>query len=105
VCTEISRKLAFGIFDYNHQLEVYAPNQEKAVLKIRKTLLITFFGLGIGLALAVLLKVLQQQFSFLMITPTFPYPVVFEWDNVWIVVATIVLFGMLSSWIASGTVT
>jgi lipoprotein-releasing system permease protein len=48
---------------------------------------------------------LQQQFSFLMITATLPYPVVFEWDNVWIVVATIVLLGMLSSWIASGTVT
>jgi lipoprotein-releasing system permease protein len=68
-------------------------------------LLITFFGLGIGLALAILLIVLQQQFSFLMITATLPYPVVFEWDNVWIVVATIVLLGMLSSWIASGTVT
>jgi lipoprotein-releasing system permease protein len=68
-------------------------------------LLITFFGLGIGMALAILLIVLQQQFSFLMITASMPYPVVFEWDNVWIVVATIVLLGMLSSWIASGTVT
>ena len=68
-------------------------------------LLITFFGLGIGMALAILLIVLQQQFSFLMITASMPYPVVFEWDNVLIVVTTIALLGMLSSWIASGTVT
>jgi lipoprotein-releasing system permease protein len=40
-----------------------------------------------------------------MITASMPYPVVFEWDNVLIVVTTIALLGMLSSWIASGTVT
>jgi lipoprotein-releasing system permease protein len=40
-----------------------------------------------------------------MITASMPYPVLFEWENVAIVVTTIVLLGLLSSWIASGTVT
>jgi lipoprotein-releasing system permease protein len=40
-----------------------------------------------------------------MITETMPYPVLFEWNNVLIVVSTIVLLGIISSWIASGTVT
>jgi lipoprotein-releasing system permease protein len=40
-----------------------------------------------------------------MITTSMPYPVLFEWKNVAIVVTTIVLLGLLSSWIASGTVT
>lgn len=68
-------------------------------------LLITFFGLCVGLALAVLLILAQQHFSVIMITASMPYPVLFEWENVAIVVTTIVLLGLLSSWIASGTVT
>lgn len=68
-------------------------------------LLITFFGLCVGLALAALLILAQQHFSVIMITTSMPYPVLFEWKNVAIVVTTIVLLGMLSSWIASGTVT
>jgi lipoprotein-releasing system permease protein len=40
-----------------------------------------------------------------MITASMPYLVVFEWDNVLIVVTTIALLGKLSSRIASGTVT
>ncbi|MFD2908312.1 ABC transporter permease [Flavobacterium ardleyense] len=67
-------------------------------------ILITFFGLLIGLALAILIIVLQQQYSFIMITATMPYPVSFEWANIGIVVATIVILGLISSWIASGTV-
>ena len=68
-------------------------------------ILITFFGLLIGLTLAILIILAQQHFSFIMITETMPYPVLFEWNNVLIVVSTIVLLGIISSWIASGTVT
>ena len=68
-------------------------------------LLITFFGLCVGLALAALLILAQQHFSVIMITASMPYPVLFEWENVAIVVTTIALLGLLSSWIASGTVT
>jgi lipoprotein-releasing system permease protein len=68
-------------------------------------ILITFFGLAIGLALAILIILVQQQFAFIMITESMPYPVLFEWKNVFIVVSTIFLLGIISSWIASGTVT
>lgn len=67
-------------------------------------IIITLVGLLVGLGVAVLFIVLQQQFSFIMITPTMPYPVLFEWQNIIIVVMTIVILGFISSWIASGTV-
>ena len=67
-------------------------------------IIITTFGLVIGLALAITIILLQQQYSLIMITPTMPYPVVFEWRNIGIVIMTIVILGTVSSWIASGTV-
>ena len=66
-------------------------------------IIITLFGLFIGLALAIGIVILQQQFSFIMITPTMPYPVLFEWSNILIVLSTIIILGIVSSWIASGT--
>ncbi|MCW1147969.1 ABC transporter permease [Flavobacterium lacisediminis] len=67
-------------------------------------IIITLFGLVIGLGLAIVIILLQQYFSFIMITPTMPYPVLFEWQNMVIVIMTIVILGLVSSWIASGTV-
>ena len=67
-------------------------------------IMITMFGLFIGLGLATGIILLQQHFSFIMITPTMPYPVLFEWQNMLIVIMTIVILGLISSWIASGTV-
>lgn len=66
-------------------------------------IIITLFGLFTGLALAIGIVMLQQQFSFIMITPTMPYPVLFEWSNILIVLSTIIMLGIISSWIASGT--
>jgi lipoprotein-releasing system permease protein len=66
-------------------------------------IIITLFGLFIGLALAIGIVILQQQFSFIMITPSMPYPVLFEWSNILIVLSTIIILGIVSSWIASGT--
>lgn len=67
-------------------------------------IIITLFGLVIGLLLAIAIILLQQQYSFIMITPTMPYPVLFEWQNMMIVIMTILILGIVSSWIASGTV-
>ena len=67
-------------------------------------IIITLFGLTIGLSLAIAIILLQQQYSFIMITPTLPYPVLFEWQNMVIVIMTILILGIVSSWIASGTV-
>jgi lipoprotein-releasing system permease protein len=67
-------------------------------------IIITVFGLTIGLSLAIAMILLQQHYSFIMITPTMPYPVIFEWQNMIIVIMTIIILGIASSWIASGTV-
>ena len=67
-------------------------------------IIITVFGLTIGLSLAIAIILLQQHYSFIMITPTMHYPVIFEWQNMAIVIMTIIILGIASSWIASGTV-
>ena len=79
---------------------------QKAIRNIFFTqgIIITLFGLIIGLGFAIGIILLQQHFSFIMITPTMPYPVLFEWQNMLIVIMTIVILGLISSWIASGTV-
>ena len=69
-----------------------------------QAIIIPFFGLTIGVSLAIAIILLQQQDSFIMITPTMPYPVIFEWQNMVIVIMTILILGIVSSWIASGTV-
>ncbi len=66
--------------------------------------IITCFGLGLGLFLGSMLILLQQNYEFLMITEGIPYPVAFKYQNVVLVVLTILILGFLSSWIASGRV-
>ena len=67
-------------------------------------IIITLFGLTTGLSLAIVIILLQQQYALITITPTMPYPVLFEWQNMAIVIITIITLGIVSSWIASGTV-
>ena len=58
----------------------------------------------IGLVLGVVLVFLQQYYQFIMITPTMAYPVIFNFENVLIVLGTIALLGYLASAIAAGSV-
>ena len=67
--------------------------------------LLTFIGGVLGLLLGIIIVVSQQQFNLIMITPTLAYPVVFNTENVVIVLATIFIFGFLASFIASSRVT
>jgi lipoprotein-releasing system permease protein len=67
--------------------------------------LLSVFGGLIGLLLGVLLVLFQQQFQFIMITPTLAYPVVFTLENAGIVLGTITVLGISASWIASSRVT
>jgi lipoprotein-releasing system permease protein len=66
--------------------------------------LLSFFGGLIGLALGIILVILQQQYELIMITPTLAYPVVFSLENVLIVMTTIVTLGFTASLIASSRV-
>jgi len=66
--------------------------------------LLSVFGGILGLFLGIIFVVLQQQFNWVMITPTLAYPVVFSLENVLIVLATIITLGVLASLIASSRV-
>ncbi|WP_298221430.1 FtsX-like permease family protein [Flavobacterium sp.] len=76
----------------------------RKIFLLQGTLLSVFGGI-IGLALGIIIVLIQQRFEVIMITPTLAYPVVFSIQNVLIVLATIVSLGILASWIASSRVT
>ena len=58
----------------------------------------------IGIAIGALAVFLQHQFQLIMITETLAYPVVFTFENVLIVLATIVSLGCIATLIASSRV-
>jgi lipoprotein-releasing system permease protein len=66
--------------------------------------LLTCFGGLIGVVLGVILIGSQQLFGWLMITPSLAYPVALNWENLGVVLATIVLLGVLASLIASSRI-
>lgn len=66
--------------------------------------LLTVFGGFIGLVLGCIVVIIQQHFKLIMITESLAYPVVFSFQNVFIVMGTIIILGILSSYIASSRV-
>ncbi|MDO6803904.1 ABC transporter permease [Wenyingzhuangia sp. 1_MG-2023] len=66
--------------------------------------LLNVVGMCVGLVLGIVLIYLQITYELIMITPTIAYPVSFEWQNVWVVCLTIVIFGALASLLASGRI-
>lgn len=75
----------------------------RKIFFLQGTLLSVFGGI-FGLILGIGIVVLQQQFQLIMITPTLAYPVIFSFQNVAIVLATIISLGVVASWIASSRV-
>ena len=75
----------------------------RKIFLLQGTLLSVFGGI-IGLVLGMVLVLLQQQYELIMITPTLAYPVVFSFENVLIVMGTIVILGFVASLIASSRV-
>lgn len=66
--------------------------------------LVTFLGGIIGLVLGIIIVLIQQQYEVVMITQSLAYPVIFNIQNIVIVLATIFILGFLASWIASSRV-
>lgn len=66
--------------------------------------LLTILGMTIGLVIGILLVIIQQKFSWFMITESIPYPVEFRWTNLSIVIVTIVILGYFASKIASARI-
>lgn len=67
--------------------------------------LLTIIGGIIGLGIGIIVVVIQEQYELIMITESLAYPVVFTFQNVLIVMGTIITLGIISSLIASSRVT
>ena len=67
--------------------------------------ILTLTGGSIGLILGIIIVLLQQKYNLVMVTPSMPYPVIFNIENLVIVLATIFSLGFISSLIASSRVT
>ncbi|SCY59616.1 ABC transporter permease [Flavobacterium caeni] len=75
----------------------------RRIFLLQGTLVCVIGGL-FGLLLGSIIVLVQQQFQLIMITPSLAYPVVYSWQNVLVVFATIVSLGFIASWIASSRV-
>ncbi|WP_395046504.1 ABC transporter permease [Flavobacterium sp.] len=78
------------------------PDLRKIFL-LQGTLLTVFGGL-IGLFLGIIIVLIQQYFKVVMITESLAYPVIFNLQNVAIVLATIITLGVMASFIAGSRV-
>lgn len=79
------------------------PRQLKSVFFWQGTMA-SVVGAVIGIVLGTVVVVLQQHFGFVRISPTLSYPVAIEPLNVVVVFITIVVLGLIASWIASSRV-
>jgi lipoprotein-releasing system permease protein len=66
--------------------------------------ILTFSGGIIGLILGIIIVLIQQYFKVIMITQSLAYPVIFNTQNIVIVLGTIFSLGFVASWIASSRV-
>ncbi|MBC7493755.1 MAG: ABC transporter permease [Flavobacterium sp.] len=67
--------------------------------------LLSFIGGVFGILLGIGVVIFQQQTNFIMVSESLPYPVIFNFFNLFVVLATIVLLGFAASLIASSRVT
>lgn len=68
-------------------------------------ILLTCFGLTIGISIGVTAVLLQKKYHFFMITQNLAYPVAFTWSNLITVIITIIILGVVASKIASNQIT
>jgi lipoprotein-releasing system permease protein len=67
--------------------------------------LMTILAGTIGLILGIVIVFLQKQFALIMLTPSLPYPVELKIINVFVVLATLIVLGILASKLASQRIT
>lgn len=96
------------ILDKKHNLKTLL-NLGSTISEVRRIfylqgVLMTVIGGIIGIAIGVIIVLLQLQFDLVMITATLPYPVKIELFNIGLVFITIVLLGIIASKIASSRV-
>ncbi len=76
----------------------------RTIFFIQGSLLTVISGLT-GVTIGILIVLAQQQFDLIMLTASLPYPVRMTFGNVFLVLLTITLFGIIASRIASSRIT
>ncbi|WNW00869.1 ABC transporter permease [Tenacibaculum sp. HL-MS23] len=66
--------------------------------------LLTIVGMIVGVAIGVLLVLIQQRYELFMITESLAYPVEFRWTNLLVVIFTISILGFIASKVASSRI-
>ncbi|MDO4782287.1 MAG: FtsX-like permease family protein [Capnocytophaga felis] len=77
--------------------------QMRQIFFLQGTML-SVIGAFVGVALGIIIVLLQKHFQWIMISSSLPYPVEIEWTNILIVFGTIVSLGILASFLASSKV-
>lgn len=67
-------------------------------------LLITFFGLFLGITSGLSIVWLQDQFSLVMISQYDAYPVLLNWIDILLIAATVVLIGATAAWFPANSI-
>lgn len=85
-------------------LNMGASIKDLKTIFVMQGFLLSLFGLFVGLSLGILLVYLQDSFHLFMINYHLPYPVAFKWQNVLLVVVTMVVLGYIAARIASSRI-
>lgn len=80
------------------------PIKDLKKIFLYKGLILTFFGGLMGTLIGIAIVWIQFKYHVIKITPSLPYPVIFEVKNIIIVLLTIFSLGITASWIASNRV-
>ncbi len=81
-----------------------APLKQLRRIFFIQGVMVTLIGGVMGIVLGALLTLSQIAFGWLLITPSLPYPVEIHLSNTLIVFGTIIVLGLIASWIASGRI-
>ncbi|PZD79157.1 ABC transporter permease [Mesonia sp. K7] len=97
--------IVMAILDKQHNIKTMhhlgaTPREIKHVFLLQGGLL-TFVGGVLGLLIGVIIVYLQLHFSWVMITPTLPYPVKVTAGNIILVFTTIMILGFTASYIGA----
>lgn len=67
-------------------------------------LILSVGGASIGLVLGMIITLLQERFEWVKVFEDQAYPVVFKWENAFVVLATILILGTFASFIAANRI-